>query len=377
MSYKSATVALSVVLAVIVIFFSAVFTGVLLPQLRNARKLGHAIQSAADNADMCDVPGVQCEFKADAEVQPPTLIQNTYNLPTAKFAAEAVAVLEDAMLEFHTPAPMRGTRVVAFFSGVNNNKGGGKPINDRNKNIAWMLVPESSSAQVWLCFRGTQTSAEWQIDLTTNLVPWPEVSSNPTLMVHQGFKDAFLELVDDIVAKLQPLVNAQPDVHLFISGHSLGASLAALCTLYLLRSGYKNLHTYLFAPPRTGNNTFVHELLGYSRKGQLAELNAVANVADFVPQLPLSVQPNMDTPAEPLLYAQFPLYMFQDNWGSWVHNHVMPVYIANLANVSLVNAPPLKLARHHPVTSLSPQVNKKKGKGSRTTAMIRKFLLTF
>ena len=378
MSYKSATIALSVVLAIIVLLITLAVVGVLLPQLQKTRKLGHALQSAADNANMCDMPGVQCDFHADAAVQAPGAVQSSYNLPTAKFAAQAVAVLEDAMLDFHAPAPLPGTRIVAFFSGVNSNKPGGKPANDRNKNIAWMLVPETSSKQVWLCFRGTQTKAEWQIDFTSNLVTWPEVSTAPTFLVHQGFKEALLELVDDIVAELQPLVQAQPDVHIFVTGHSLGASLATLCTLYLLHAGYRNLHTYLFAPPRTGNSTFVQEVLRYSQSGELVEFNAIANVADLVPQLPLSVHPNLDAPSQPLLYAQFPLYMFQDNWGSWVHNHVMPVYIANLANVSFVNAPPSKVGAVAAAAGvLPPNSPKQQRKSSRTTAMIRKFLLTF
>lgn len=377
MSYKSATVALSVVLAVIVLFTSVVFIGILLPQLQNTRKLGHAIQAAADNADMCSVPGVQCDFRPDASVHAPSAAQSTYNLPTARFAAQAVAVLEDATLDFHTPEPLPGTRVIAFFSGVNSNKNPAKPSNDRNKNIAWMLVPEAPSAnQVWLCFRGTQTKAEWKIDFTSNLVPWPEVSPAPTFLVHQGFKEAVLELVDDILAALQPLVS-QPNTHIFITGHSLGASLAALCTLYLLHAGYTNIHTYLFAPPRTGNNTFVQDVLRYMQTGQLVELNAIANVADLVPQLPLSVHPNIDAPSEPLLYAQFPLYMFQDNWGSWVHNHVMPVYIANLANVSFVNAPPSRVGdKAERQASLAPSPSRQR-KSSRTTAMIRKFLFSF
>lgn len=376
-SYKSATIALSVILFTVVLFVTLVFVGILLPQLQKTRKLGHAIQSAADNANMCDTPGVQCDFQPDASVQAPSALDSKYNVPTAKFAAQAVAVLEDAMLDFHTPAALPGTRIVAFFSGVNTNKEGGKPSNDRNKNIAWMLVPESSAQQVWLCFRGTQTKAEWQIDFTTNLVPWPEISSDPTFLVHQGFKEALLELVDDIVTELQPLVKAAPDIHVFVAGHSLGASLAALCTLYLLRSGYKNVHTYVFAPPRTGNSTFVQHVLQYTQSGQLVEFNAIANVADLIPQLPLSVQPNLDMPSEPLLYAQFPLYMFQDNWGSWVHNHVMPVYIANLANVSFVNAPPSKASAVVSTKAVVSRSPKRVRKSSRTSAMIRKFLLTF
>lgn len=376
-SYKSATIALSIILAMFVLFVTLVFVGVLLPQLQTTRKLGTAIQSAADNVNMCNTPGVQCEFEPDVSVQAPATIDNKYNLPTATFAAQAVAVLEDAMLDFQTPAALPGTRIVAFFSGVNSNKEGKKPSNDRNKNIAWMLVPETSARQVWLCFRGTQTKAEWQIDFTTSLVSWPEISSDPSFLVHQGFKEALLEIVDDIVAELEPLVKAQPDLHIFVAGHSLGASLAALCTLHLLRAGYKNLHTYLFAPPRTGNNTFVQDVLRYLPTGQLVEFNAIANVADLIPQLPLSVQPNLDTPSQPLLYAQFPLYMFQDNWGSWVHNHVMPVYIANLPNVSFVNAPPRKVSKQAQMHNSLPRPFKRPRKSSRTTAMIRKFLLTF
>lgn len=328
MSYKSSTIALAVVLGVTYVTLILVTIFVLMPQLRATQTLTKAVQHAASNDTLCT--RVNCDFQPDSNARPPPTTEvaaqsGKYFVPAAKFAAQAVAVLEDASLKKVEPVALPGTTIVRVFSGTK------APQATRMHNMAWLLQPRDHPDQLWLAFRGTQTKAEWGIDWDMELVPWSE--SQPDVLIHRGFYEAALELLPQITDVLKRVMT--PNTQLFISGHSLGASLAIVTTMMLAAGGFPNLHTYVFAPPRVGNAAFVSAMLASLGKGVM-ELHAVANVADIIPQVPLSVQPNLTTPASPLLYAQLPLLMFQDNWGSWVHNHIMPVYIANIGNVAPV-----------------------------------------
>ncbi len=335
MSYKNATIALATVLGVTYVLLLVFFFVSLLPQIQMGVSMNSAVSKAADNDTMCDL--VPCDFVPDASPVAPTdaelmAARNKYNLVTSKYAAQAVAVLEDAVLNGRQPQPLPGTRLVALVSGENTQAG--KDGKGRMRNMVSIQQPVDRPNQLYIAFRGTQTEEEWKIDWDMSLVPFP---GQQDVLVHKGFLDAIGELMPSIMAVLPPMLQAAPGMHIIVSGHSLGASLAALCTLSLVLSGINNVHTYIYAPPRVGNDNFVKLVLSLTGPGGgLNEFHAIANVADLIPQVPLSVMPNVKDPETPLLYAQFPLLMFQDNWGSWIHNHVMPVYIANLDMVSPV-----------------------------------------
>jgi hypothetical protein len=338
MSYKNATIALATILGATYILLLVFTFAFIMPQLKLGSSMNTAVQHAADNDTLCDT--VPCDFVPDASVQPPSNQEvaaaggtKQYNVTSSKFAAQAVAVLEDAVLNKNALQPLPNTRVLRVFSGTAQED----KEKDKLQNMAWLLQPAASGGkQLWLAFRGTQTSEEWKIDWDMEQVPLFTNKEQADVLVHRGFLKAIEELMPDIVATLRPLVGADKDTHIFVTGHSLGASLATLCTLLLAMQGFRNLHTYIYAPPRSGNDLFVRLVMSLLQSGELKEFHAIANVADLIPQVPLSVMPNVKKPAEPMLYAQFPLLMFQDNWGSWIHNHIMPVYIANLDRVSPV-----------------------------------------
>ena len=335
MSYKNATIALATVLAVTYVFLLVFFFVSLLPQLKMGASMNKAVGKAADNDTMCAT--VPCDFVPDPAPVAPTdaelaAADGKYNLVTSKYAAQAVATLEDAILNSRDPAPLPGAKLIAMVSGQDAGKRG-KDGKGRMRNMVAIMQPTDRLKQVYIAIRGTQTEEEWKIDWDMSLVP---LRGQQDVLVHKGFLDAVGELMPGIMRALGPILQAAPDTHVVVAGHSLGASLAALCTLSLVMAGVANVHTYIYAPPRVGNDNFVRLVL--QQRGQaLKEFHAIANVADLIPQVPLSVMPNVKEPEKPLLYAQFPLLMFQDNWGSWIHNHVMPVYIANLANVAPVS----------------------------------------
>lgn len=335
MSYKNATIALVTVLVVTYVLLLVFFFVSLLPQIKMGMSMNKAVGKAADNDTMCST--VPCDFVPDPAPVAPTdaelaAADGKYNVVTSKYAAQVVAALEDAILNGRNPQPLPGAQLIAMVSGKES-QNGGKDGKGRMRNMVEVMQPQDRVKQVYVAFRGTQTEEEWKIDWDMSLVP---LRGQRDVLVHKGFLDAIMELLPGIMAALGGILQAAPDTHVIVSGHSLGASLAALCTLALVQAGVQNVHTYVYAPPRVGNDNFV-KLVLQQRGQQLKEFHAIANVADLIPQVPLSVMPNVKDPESPLLYAQFPLLMFQDNWGSWIHNHVMPVYIANLANVAPVS----------------------------------------
>jgi triacylglycerol lipase len=312
--YKKATIALSVFFALaiaVVVVFAVIFA----KQTSVAKKLGGAFGGAVTNKKYCDAPGVVCEFTPDPSIGPPVIHSPStgYSADSAAFGAQVVATLESAFSDSVDPVHLKNTRVVALLSTPDNLQ------------IGWVLQTLDGS-QVWLAFRGTETTAEWKQDLNLKQTAWRD--SN-TILVHSGFHGIYEAVRDALRATLQPLASST----LFIVGHSLGAALALLCAADMAKTPIMaDTRVYVFAPPRVGNAAFV-DMVTSAVPVKLQELYLIANHADVVPDLPLAVEPNFQTYDSPWLYAQFPLMVFSANWGSTTLNHVLPIYIAHLRDV--------------------------------------------
>lgn len=98
-----------------------------------------------------------------------------------------------------------------------------------------------------LAFRGTRQVKDWMTNL--NAVMTPVVSSGGETLgnVHRGFNKAFLSVREQI----DPLLEGDEDLPLFITGHSLGGALATLATWYL--KGDSLAACYTFGAPRVGD----------------------------------------------------------------------------------------------------------------------------
>lgn len=126
-----------------------------------------------------------------------------------------------------------------------------------------------------LVFRGTISAGpagflDWLNDLRARLVSRPEYPGR----VHEGFADALDNLWPMIYGLEAPLC---------ISGHSLGASLALLAAVRLVRgSAYWREHppeVVQLAAPMTGDYAFAEGCEGL-------QVTSYINPADCVPQLP-------------------------------------------------------------------------------------------
>ena len=333
---RNAAIGLGVTTAVL-LFVLIVGVIMTLQKAGKLQNVGEAVKSAASNETECDAGKVPCGFEPDPTVMPPPVgpTRGAFSLPAAQYAAQVVGTLEAASLDNEYPEAPSGASIVSVFSGVNTNKDPSKTGQNKNVNIGWVLTTQGSK-QLWVGFRGTQTAPEWQEDMEVQQVLLMSNNGVPVL-VHSGFYNAYNEVRDTVRQLVSSAVAADPSTTVYVSGHSLGAALSTLCIADFASNpipGLQDVRGYVFAPPRVGNRAFVSMLLGASAGPVVRELHFIANDADIVPTLPLAVHPNFKDTSKPLLYTQFPLLRFTEDWGSWVLNHTMPIYVANLTKLT-------------------------------------------
>ena len=134
-----------------------------------------------------------------------------------------------------------------------------------------------------IVFRGTQTAIEW----LNNIRAVPNAFTDPLSgqyfgKIHSGFIKNYRRIVDPLPRQIAQQLD--PNLPCYITGHSLGASLAVLCALDLalnLPALQPQLQLYTYASPRVGDLTFARLHTKY-----VPNSYRVANLADAIPLLP-------------------------------------------------------------------------------------------
>jgi triacylglycerol lipase len=135
---------------------------------------------------------------------------------------------------------------------------------------------------IYVVFRGTKTISEWISDAEFAQVPYAPVSGGG--MTEQGFSAVYATIRSAIVAEVSALAQSGSFTTLYVTGHSLGASLATLAAPDLARATrFSAPVLYNFASPRTGDPTFA------SLVDALPTSWRVVNTNDEVPKLPPAV----------------------------------------------------------------------------------------
>jgi triacylglycerol lipase len=198
-----------------------------------------------------------------------------------------------------------------------------------------------------VAFRGTQALFEWLMDATFIQVPLPVVwfagAKANIAKAHFGFLFLYAFLVRQIIAAVSRLRRMRI---CYVTGHSLGAALAALAALTLgtlcfpLGGVSGRVQMYNFAGPRVGDPSFVdvyNHFVPYSFR--------VANLADPVTFLP---------PESIFDYQYRHIGSAQSEWsflyqnGNMAQNHSLDTYLDALTRSGTVtNAP-----RHYPCPGL-------------------------
>ena len=141
--------------------------------------------------------------------------------------------------------------------------------------------------QVIVSFRGSHSIQDWITNLN-----FPQTAAYPSCdgcKVHEGFFDSWLSVEEEAVAEVQRLLKLHPKAEVFVTGHSLGAALAALCAAELGASTHSMQDNiggvYTYGQPRVGNKQFAH----FYNTGKHVSWR-VTHWHDPVPHLPLEWQ---------------------------------------------------------------------------------------
>lgn len=268
-----------------------------------------------------------CGIVQNKHIPPPTVPVSSagpYSLPTVQFAMQLVAEITLAYQEHRAPVAYPGTKILKVLNGIDAPDATDDPATHRLQAVGY-IVQVPSKNQIWICFRGSQTKPEAQVDATIGQMEWNR-QVLPGALVHSGFYKAYLEMQTDILNTLQQYAN--PDTTVYISGISLGSALAMLTMADLVMVqpalGLRDIRIYTFGPPQIGNAVMVDALIAQRKltSTPLREAYYIANLSDKIPQFPPSTA--VET------YAQLPLTTFNADWGSVGANHTLPVHAAHI-----------------------------------------------
>ena len=171
----------------------------------------------------------------------------------------------------------------------------------------WDLWLSKDKTTIAINLRGTTSDVDnWLENFYTAMIPATgslaldgktqfnyKFANDPKAMVHVGWSVGICSLIPDIMEKIN-LWYGKGVKQIIIEGHSQGGALAFLLSAYVyyqVADGKlpKDLvvKTYCSAPPKPGNLYFAYDF-DFCHRGGWAQ--AVVNEADWVPEMPFSVQ---------------------------------------------------------------------------------------
>lgn len=147
------------------------------------------------------------------------------------------------------------------------------------------FVGKAPHNDIVVSFRGSSNFENWVANLD-----FPKTKAYPKCdgcRVHEGFYNAWLSVMDGVVAEVTRLHTSNPSSRIFVTGHSLGGAVAAHCAAELGASrhslGYPIDGVYTYGQPRVGNSHFA----SFYEEGTRVSWR-VTHWKDVVPHLPPS-----------------------------------------------------------------------------------------
>jgi len=135
--------------------------------------------------------------------------------------------------------------------------------------------------RVLVSFRGSQSLTNWIYNLK-----FSKTSAYPLCdgcKVHHGFYRSWLAVADEVTNSTKALLAKHPSAQLYITGHSLGGSLAALAAAHFAYSQKMAVHgVYTYGESRVGNPAFRQF---YNQGARLSW--RLTHYKDPVPHLPM------------------------------------------------------------------------------------------
>ena len=169
---------------------------------------------------------------------------------------------------------------------------------NENKSAVISIRGTTEKPESWLAnFYAAMVPAKGKIELATDNIFEYELATNPKAAVHIGWLLSVAYLEKEIVPKIKEL-HEKGTKDFIIMGHSQGGGIAFLMTshLYNLQKYNKlptdiRFKTYCSAGPKPGNLYYAYEYEAMTQEGWAYN---VVNAADWVPEVPISIQTTDD-----------------------------------------------------------------------------------
>jgi hypothetical protein len=217
---------------------------------------------------------MDCCVLSDLIYQKDKYIENIYDLSKIKATKNEKYKILDSCL-----GPQRD-----FFNVITNLKG--KPLLYHqntlisNKNVDVHFGFFKFYNKIVLSYQGTYDVSEVIADLNIKQIPF--YNEEPDVLVHEGFLSCFktsINIVDNFITKSFDKIK---DYEIYITGHSLGAAISSLATLYFTEKYPElNFNCVTFGCPKIGNKNFVNYFDKFVKKNI-----QFINHEDLVPTLP-------------------------------------------------------------------------------------------
>lgn len=137
-----------------------------------------------------------------------------------------------------------------------------------------------SDQSIYVTFRGSSSIRNWVTNLNafkTAYTSYPDCNCQ----VHQGFYSAEQKVLPTILSEVKRLKGLYPSYKVKVTGHSLGAALAQLTSMDLLKAGYSPT-VYNFGQPRVGDKSYAAFSTGK------VDTWRVTHNKDIVPHIPVT-----------------------------------------------------------------------------------------
>lgn len=165
--------------------------------------------------------------------------------------------------------------------------------NDWRTDTTGYVAIDDIHEYIVLAFRGSESEANWMIDLKVNKVPTDLCSD---CHAHDGFWTSWMDVRHKVLQAIDKAVDARPKYRVIVVGHSLGGAIATLAAGTIRNRSAHLLQVtelYTFGSPRVGSYQTARFLSEQSRLSY-----RITSTSDPVPRLPGVILDYMHTSPE-------------------------------------------------------------------------------
>lgn len=207
-------------------------------------------------------------------------------------------------------------------------------IDNKETDTNLAILVDDIKKNIVITFRGTESITDCYYDLVFTK---QNINNVDNLKVHKGFYEQLMSVYDEILSKLEQLLNYNNEYNIYITGHSLGSGIGTIFA-YLLQDIYPNklIKLITFGGPRVGNYTFKQN---FENKKNIIHYR-ITNNRDIVTAVPFinyyHVGLNIHLESDSIFiipYNTYSTYWYGSLFHSFnVCNHKLEYYHTNLIN---------------------------------------------